>query len=259
MAKAGEMVNTGRRERNRAARHTQLVSAASAIVTEKGLDALTMGEVAARVDCAVGTIYTYFSSKSSLVAALQADAVRVLTQSYETAANQWDGALGDTDPGTASLARMVAMGRLFVNWQRLQPKEFDFLQMLSMYPGRILTPQDIAGVLPLVLRLFAEARVLHDDAVATGAVTQDLDRPGDEGIERTVRWIAALNGAILVNRAVAEVAGDLDPNAFNEHLMAETMTNDYLLAWGATREKLGEAVAVADAMSADGSLLPEPI
>ena len=50
------MVNTGRRQRNRAARHSQLVSAAGSIVAEKGLDGLTMGEVAERVDCAVGTI-----------------------------------------------------------------------------------------------------------------------------------------------------------------------------------------------------------
>ncbi len=79
------MVNTGRRARNRATRLQQLIDAASAIVAEKGLDGLTMQEVAERVDCAVGTIYTYFASKSALLAALQVNAIRVLGESYEQA------------------------------------------------------------------------------------------------------------------------------------------------------------------------------
>jgi AcrR family transcriptional regulator len=254
------MVNTGRRERNRVARHSQLVAAAGAIVTEKGLDGLTMQEVAERVDCAVGTIYTYFSSKSALLAALQANAIGVLSRSYDAAASQWDDALdGDIDYRIASLTRMINMGRLFVSWQHLQPREFDFLQMLSMSPDRLLTSKDIAAVVPLVLTLFAEARVIHDAAVGTGAIQQDLDRPGDEGIARTVRWIASLDGAILVGNATVGVTGGLDPEAFDRDAMTDTITCDYLLAWGATKEQLAAAVETSDRMAADGSLLPGAI
>lgn len=255
------MVNTGRRQRNRAARHSQLVSAAGSIVAEKGLDGLTMGEVAERVDCAVGTIYTYFSSKSALLAALQVEAIRVLADSYGCAANQWDLALGalDIEEPTAALARLVAMGRLVVGWQHIQPLEFGFLQMLSMSRDRQLEPKDNDAVLPMVLALFAEGRVLHDHAVEVGAIGQDMDQPGNDGTSRTIRWVAALNGAILVDNATAGITGDLDPEAFSQDLMTRAITADFLIAWGASKQTLAAAFEIIEQMAADGTLLPEVI
>lgn len=255
------MTNTGKRARNRAARHSQLIEAAGAIVAENGIEGLTMSEVAQRVDCAVGTIYTYFSSKSALIAALQLNAIRVLGVSYENAAGQWDETLDSMDlaDDTASLVRMIAMGRLFVQWQVLQPREFEFLQMLSIAPGRVLEPSDVASVLPSVLALFAEVRVLHDLAVDSGGISSDLDRPGDDGYSRTVRWIAALDGAILVERAVMNVTEGLDPQAFNQTFMTESISRDFLLAWGASPDTLGRAYEVADAMAGDRTLFPEVI
>ncbi|MCO5317085.1 MAG: TetR/AcrR family transcriptional regulator [Microthrixaceae bacterium] len=255
------MAKPGKRERNRLARHSQLITAAGTIVSEEGIDGLTMQEVAQRVGCAVGTIYTYFPSKSALLAALQADAVRVLQQSYDRAASRWDEALDDmgTDEADAALARMVAMGRLFVQWQSLQPREFEFLQMLSVAPGRVLEPGDVAAVLPSVLALFAEARVLHDEAAEVGAIRCDLDRPGDDGYSRTVRWIAALDGAILVERATSNVAEGLDPEAFNQTLMTERITSDLLRGWGADDEAVDRAFRTSDAMFERGLLFPEVI
>ncbi|MCB9387028.1 MAG: TetR/AcrR family transcriptional regulator [Microthrixaceae bacterium] len=255
------MVNTGRRARNRAARHSQLVAAASAIVAEKGLDGLTMQEVAERVDCAVGTIYTYFSSKSALLAALQVNAIRVLADSYEQAARQWDAvfALRDLDDDAASLVRLIGLGRLFVAWPRLQPREFDFLQMLVTTPERLLTPQDSASVLPMALALFAEGRVAHDLAVEAGALAQDPDRPGDDGTARTVRWIASLDGAVMVSTAAGDLPQDMDAGAFDLHLMADHSTRDHLQAWGAQPDALEGAFALVDEMAAEGSLLPETI
>lgn len=55
---------TGRRARNRIARHDQLMTASMEILAQEGVEGLTMMAVAERVGCAVGTIYTYFDSKS---------------------------------------------------------------------------------------------------------------------------------------------------------------------------------------------------
>lgn len=252
------MVNTGKRERNRVARHSELVTAAGAIVAENGLDGLTMQEVAARVDCAVGTIYTYFPSKSALLAALQANAIGVLSRSFEAASKQWDEVLGtaDIDEQITALTRMINMGRLFVGWQHLQPREFDFLQMISLSRDRMLTAKDVATVVPLALALFAEARVIHDATLDTGALRQDPDRPGDMGTARTVRWIGSLNGAILVGNSTAGAIGDLDPNAFDQQALTDAVTRDYLLAWGASTEQLDAATRSSDRMMADGTVLP---
>lgn len=255
------MVNTGRRAQNRAARLSQLVGAASAIVEEKGLDALTMQEVAERVDCAVGTIYTYFSSKSALLASLQANAMRVLADSYEQAAIQWDGvfAESDLDEETVALARIIGLARLFVSWPELQPREFEFLQMLAKAPGRLFTPAELASVLPMALQLFAEARVSHDLAVDVGAISQHPDVPAEDGTARAVRWIGQLQGSVMVASATENLPEDMDTGPFNLRLMADYGTRDMLLAWGADPQKVKAAFEVSDQMVLDGVLLPEPI
>lgn len=55
-----------RQRRNRAA----LIAAASAIMTEKGVDATTMLEIAERADVGAGTVYNYFKSKEDLALAV---------------------------------------------------------------------------------------------------------------------------------------------------------------------------------------------
>ena len=47
--------DTGRRAKNRLERHRAFLTTAKAIVTDEGLDALTMQRLAAELDCAVGT------------------------------------------------------------------------------------------------------------------------------------------------------------------------------------------------------------
>lgn len=248
----------GKRARNRAARHRNIVAAAAAIVTEQGLAGLTMQEVAERVDCAVGTIYTYFASKSALLAALQADAVRALTDSHDAAAGQWDDAIDELglDEPTAALTRILALGRLVVSWPDLLPREFEFLQMLIGTPAKVISDADGAAVIPQVLRLFAEGRVAIDTAVSCGALRFDPDRPGDDSFARTVRWVGGLDGAIMVSAAARPVV-EMDPDGFDRHRMAESLTVDLLRGWGASEELLRASCEAADELSRQGMLLPD--
>lgn len=55
-----------RQERNR----QTLIRAASVVMTEKGVDAATMSEIAERADMGAGTVYNYFKSKDELAIAV---------------------------------------------------------------------------------------------------------------------------------------------------------------------------------------------
>jgi len=246
----------GRRARNRAARHDQLLAAAGELVGEHGLDGLTMQAVADRVDCAVGTIYTYFASKSSLVAALQTAALQTLMTTYHRCAEQWDQALAeaDTDESVASLVRIMAFGQLFVAGAHIHPREFELLQLTITARDQTTTSEDRLAVLPHVLAILAEARVLIDAAMEGGALAPVSARSGDDSLRRTLRWAGGLEGAYMIgnngNPALPE------PDAFDAGALAQMLTEDVLLAWGAPSRTLEIAVERLERLRAGRVLLP---
>lgn len=250
---------TGRRARNRAARHDQLLAAASEIVGEHGLEGLTMQAVADRVGCAVGTIYTYFTSKSALMAALQIAAIQTLLATYHHTAVTWDDEIvqAGLDDSVASLVRVMAFGQLFVAGPELHPREFEFLQMLITTPEQTVNPDDVRSVIPHALTMLTEALVLIESAVTEGALASPDSRPGDDGLRRTLRWIGALDGTLLVSNA--NVTALPDPGAFQARHLAHLVTEDMLLAWGAPPRILEAATVQLERMRAGGTLLPTPV
>ena len=244
---------TGRRARNRAARHDQLLAAATELVAESGLDGLTMQALSERVDCAVGTIYTYFPSKSALVASLMGDAIRHLMDTYHLAAARWDGELDDVDEPTAALTRILAFTQLFVASRDLHPREFEFLQMLITTPESLIDPNDVASVLPQSLAFLADIHQLLEAAVQVGALSPATG--DDESFRRTLRWTGAIHGALLVSN-VANVSGLPNADAFSASGLADSITRDLMLAWGAEPATLADAEAELAILSADGVIVP---
>lgn len=255
---------TGRRARNRAARHDQLMAAATDIVTDEGLDGLTMQAVAERVGCAVGTIYTYFNSKSALLSALQVSAIQTLMDSYHEAAEMWEEELSESelDDAVSSLVRLVAFGRIFVASADLHPREFELLQMLISTPQDLTTNEDRDSVLPIALALINNFRVLIDEAIEVGALTsvptttlEDPIQDPDSSLNRTLRWAGGLNGAMLVSNVGVDPER-INPDLFDGRRLALSLADDMLVGWGAPPRTLASAHGFVDALAAKDRLLP---
>jgi AcrR family transcriptional regulator len=60
---------TGLRDRKKRELRLRIIQAAARLITDKGLDATTMEDVAAAADVSVGTVYNYFGSKKALLLA----------------------------------------------------------------------------------------------------------------------------------------------------------------------------------------------
>ena len=78
-----------RQARNRAA----LVDAARRIMSQKGIDAATMADIAELADVGAGTVYNYFKSKEDLAVAVLEDLMLDLAHQIEQVTNTFD------DPG----------------------------------------------------------------------------------------------------------------------------------------------------------------
>jgi AcrR family transcriptional regulator len=215
----------GRRARNRLERHAAFLASAKRIVAAEGLEALTMQRLAAELDCAVGTAYTYFPSKSALVAQVQADAIERLTGSYLLfRGNLLAGALDGATAEVAALAHVVGFTRFWVATFDTFPEEAKLLQLLMAEPsGNVIAEVDLGRVLPSALRLLGHA----GEAIAQAADVRAL-APGD-ATERSVRLAAAVNGVLLLDR-IARV----DPELLSGPRHVTALVEELLVGWGAS-------------------------
>ena len=228
-------VTTGRRSRNREARLQGYLATALRIATAEGLDAVTMQRLADELDCAVGTVYTYFPSKSALVAEVQQQAIDRLTNSYLQLRSEFDD--------VSELTHVVAIARFWIDIVDTYPEETRLLQLLMSQGEQALNADDVLRVAPGALRHLELAREPIERATAAGEL-----KPGD-AMARTVTLVAAINGVLQVSRLA-----HLDPNLLDGQRLAAGLVDDLLTGWGADLGGLASAHAHVDALATRGPL-----
>lgn len=237
----------GRRARNRLARHRSYLHAAQVIVARDGIEGLTMQRVADHLDCAVGTIYTYFPSKSALIAELQRTAIEKLTSSYLLIRTDTDRLLEADEPSARvrSLARLVGMGRFWAATTETFPQEAQLMQALMTTNEEVMSPEDGARVLPAATRHLELARALLEEAAATEAIVLD------DSWARVVTWLAAVNGVVQVSRLAP-----WDEELFDGVRLAGRLNDELLRGWGADDTELTTARRHIDHLARRGPLAP---
>lgn len=215
------------------------------LVFTQGLEGLTMQRLAADVDCAVGSVYTYFPSKSALVAELQRAAIEVLDDSCAAFEARFDREVGrsGTAPDVRSLALVVGYARFWVDTFETFPEEARLMQRLMSDASRTVADEDVSRVLPVALRLIDRVRA----ALAAAADGGALD--AGDALQRTVVLAASLNGVLLLGH-IARV----DPELFDPSRQAEALVHDLLRGWGADPEALQAARERVDALAEAGPL-----
>ena len=225
-------------------RHRAFLVTAKRVVAEEGREALTMQRLAGELDCAVGTAYTYFPSKSALVAELQADAIGSLTGSYLLFRDRFD--TGDATAQVAALAQVVGFGRFWIATFDTFPDEARLLQLLMAEPSAtLIADDDLSRVVPSAMRLVDHARTAIARAAAAGALED-----GD-AMERAVRLAAALNGVLLLGRLER-----VDADLFDGRRHGADLVLELLRGWGARPAQLRAAAALVDAFAAQRPLAP---
>ena len=178
---------TDRRTRKRAARRDALLDLAADLVEQHGVDGVTMAALAEAADYAPASLYTYFSSRSALLAALQQRALATLGEVARDHLAAWDAVL-DADPGrdgeppdrrarVHALARLLAFSELFLTAPEHHPREFRLQQQLLVTPGAEDTA-DAATVVPSAMAVLEIPRQLLAAATDRGALDEH-EQPTD--------------------------------------------------------------------------------
>jgi AcrR family transcriptional regulator len=249
------VVPDDRRARTRDKKRQRYLDAASRIIDRDGVGGVTMQAIADELDCAIGTIYTYFPSKAALVSALQAQAVAVLGASYAAGREQWQAFLAAeaVDEDLVPLVHLHAYAGFFCAASVVLADEFALQRTLLSARG-VTTPRDGRaakgrgrGETPTVMAMLAAPRDRLDEAVEAGALASE------DPLERAVRWLGAMNGVLMVDQLA-----DVDRHLFRGAHLAKALTVDLLVGWGAAREDVEVAASHAERLAALGPMAPPP-
>jgi AcrR family transcriptional regulator len=229
---------TGKRALNRLSRHQDYLRTALQIATEEGLEALTMQRLAAEVDAAIGTVYTYFPSKGALLAEVQREAIDRLLGSYLLLRPDVEARVADADPTLAAVAHLVAFARFWIESMDSFPQEQHLLQQLMSDTRRAVPDEELSRVLPAILRLLDLARDRFEVAAGVGAL-----HDGD-AMDRTLTFAAALSGLLQLDKL-----NRWDNDLLDGGRLARNLVDDLLLAWGAPADAVATSHDILDAIA----------
>lgn len=232
-----------RRTRKREARREDLLDLALELSTRDGVAGVTMAALAEAADYAPASLYTYFASRSALVATLQQRALHTLGGVAESTLQAWDLEVAARSvaatPEVAALARLWVFSDLFLSAPQTHAREFRLQQQLLATPN-VQDAGDAATVVPAAMSVFDRPRRLLAEAVRDGALephhpsADPLDEPLDGDLLRTLAWVTALNGALLLDGLGTGVP------TTGAALGAE-LTTSLLRGWGAGPDHLHRA------------------
>ena len=167
-----DVVVDDRRSRKREDRRLRLLEIAAEIVDDQGVDGMTMAALVGASEYAAEDLYTYFSSRSALVAALQQWALEILGEVALQAVAKWDQDLAEDsqlDERVKALARLCAFSDLFLAAPVAHRREFRLQQELLITPG-VQDVGDAGSVVPIAMTVLAVPQGLLAHAARVGAL-----------------------------------------------------------------------------------------
>lgn len=238
-----------RRTRKRAAKRNDLLDLALELSERLGVEGVTMAALAEAADYAPASLYTYFPSRSALIAALQQRALHTLGGVAESTLQAWDldaGARAEPlAPTVGALARLWVFSDLFLAAPESHAREFRLQQQLLATP-KVQEANDAATVVPAAMSVLDRPRRLLADAVGAGALDPSAATDGllDGDLLRTFVWVTALNGGLQVDDLGIGVPT-------TGATLGHELTRALLRGWGADPEALAAARTASDHWVAD--------
>lgn len=216
------------RARRHEANVERILEAATALVAEGGLGALSMARLADAVDFTPGALYRYYDSKDALLSAMVA-------RHLEEARGFLDAAEALLPRGTGPLARLVTLVAGYCAFARERPQAFGLLALTLADPKVLLADPKVAA--PVTERALAALEPL---AAALGEASAQGQLATGEVFERTLTLFALLQG-LLPMQKLARFA----PEALSLEGLLTSALHALFIGWGATPRAVDAALRKA--------------
>ncbi len=226
------------RQNRREKRLDAILEAASRLVAEEGLEALTLHRLAREQGYVTAALYRYFASKDALLAELQRRTLALLHAELARVRELARSAAreADLDARTAALFELRAIADFYLALPVSAPEHFGLVSVLISEPRPLLPDAEAKKTAPALLALLGDVRDLLAHAASIGALA-----PGD-AFDRTLVLWSSLQGAAQLGKL-----GRFAKERFDPKRLGRIATQSLLAGWGARADELERAFCLAKA------------
>jgi AcrR family transcriptional regulator len=210
------------------------------LVLEGGLDGLTLGKLARRLNTTASALYRYFPSKAAVLEALQRQAIRDLDQHLRVTLTRWRPPLGEVQH--IALRRILVALRGWREFVLTHPAEHRLIDGFLSAPDPVLSTDLALSVEKELTRVFGQIADVLEAAVEVGAL-----EPGDAQ-QRTQVLAAALHGLGHFQKRDRFLDKSLQTPALEVVLLS-----GLLIGWGGYPDRVQAAFAVENVPNPTGN------
>lgn len=203
------------------------------VITEEGLDKLTMKRLATRMDYAVGALYRYFDSKDRLLTELQKMLLSELADLFVASDQHCKKQLADTAPEVQTLCSLINLAYTYHFYQSIYPIKFELLSMILSTPKEVLS-QELGQEVMLTLAPLT----FHIQHLFLKAEDQDILASHPPAAQKTILFWSAIQG-LLEMKKLQRFAAEI----FDIPILLSELTQSLLLGWGCSQENIQEATS----------------
>ena len=224
-----------RRARKRLARSEEILDMGMELLSEGGLDALTIHALAKRLDVAVGALYRYFPSKGALIGALERRVVAELQGELGSTVSAAEAYWAEEVQPWARLAPILALARAFRERTAARPERMGLIGRIMAEPDHMLPREEGERVISDAIGLLNVLRTPFDRADALGILHQ-----GDAVLRPLLFW-AGLRSVLQTFKLETFAPTVIRPDA-----LYAGMVDSLLAGWGAEPADIARAREAID-------------
>lgn len=214
------VIHVSTTERRRGANRERILAAAIELVSEVGVDGLSIAGVAARAGYSPGALYRYFPSKDALVAGAAVVAIERIAD--------------DIAPrGLSPLLSIVRSVDSFLRFARDQPSLFALINTLLSDPRVLIADESTGPVVGSIMRALSPVERAIELAQKQGTFT-----PGDPSTRAVALWVS-IQGALQL-RKLERLALVSSPQVVFEVLVS------MLVGFGASHDEVVQVINTID-------------
>lgn len=160
-------MSLSRKERERLARESEILSAAKKLFTDKGFESTTMEEIAKASEFTKRTVYQYFSSKENLFFAVILSGVKQMFSYIEE----------EVKAGGNGFEKLTGVRRAFCRYMKESPdiyKLMHYTQYIKSDPAGVPYYQELGKYNSRLFTLFSQ---LMEEGMKDGSIRSDLKMP----------------------------------------------------------------------------------